>query len=76
VSISIRSISLGRGIKSLGDGVQTSGGSEGDTVVSAQVVGVSLSGPLSIDKSVVSVSVVGIGGISLGGSIKSLGDGV
>jgi len=40
------------------------------------VVSISISGPLSIDKSVVSVSVVGEGSISLGGSIKSLGDGV
>jgi len=75
--VGIRSISLGRGIKSLGDWVQTSGRSEGNSEsVSMSVEGVSVSGPLSVDKSMVSVSVVSVGSISLGGSIKSLGDGV
>merc|ERR1719187_213902 len=35
VAISIRSIALGRGVKSLGDGVKTSAGAEGDAVVSS-----------------------------------------
>merc|ERR1719187_2815690 len=43
VTISIRSIALGRGIKSLGDGVKTSAGAEGDAVVSSvEEIGVSL----------------------------------
>merc|ERR1712112_160934 len=75
--VGIGSISLGGGIQSLGDGVQTSGGSEGNSVVSDEaIISISVSGSLSVDKSVVSVSVVGIGGISLGGGIQSLGDGV
>jgi len=40
------------------------------------VVSVSISRPLSVEKSMVSITIVGIGSISLGGSIKSLGDGI
>ena len=68
VSVVVRSVSLGGGIQALGDGVQTGGGSEGDTSdsVATEVVGVS--GPLAI--------VVGNGKSSLGHRVQSLGDGV
>ena len=94
--------SLGHRVKSLGDGVKASAGSKGDTVhigVSSISIGVSSVGSISgIGKtsiavssiedssvslgisrplavvSVVSISVVG--DISLGGGVKTLGDGV
>merc|ERR1719187_1954873 len=51
VTISIRSIALGRGIKSLGDGVKTSAGAEGDAVVSrVEDSGVSLGLSLTLAK--------------------------
>merc|ERR1712134_211160 len=77
-------ISLGGGIKTLGDGVKTSAGSEGNSgisigdwggirVGSIESISISISRPLAKVVSVVSrVSIEG--GISLGGSIKSLSD--
>merc|ERR1719187_2841156 len=51
VTISIRSIALGRGVKSLGDGVKTSAGAEGDAVVSrVEDSGVSLGLSLTLAK--------------------------
>ena len=80
VTVGVRSVSLGGCIKALGDGVQSGGGSEGDTSnngvagvgegVATKVVGISLSisGPLAV--------VVGNGKSSLGHGVKTLGDGV
>merc|ERR1711872_1212322 len=74
---SIRSIALGGGIKTLGDGVKTGGGSEGNSSsisksnTISSIVGVSR--PLAI----VTIGSIGsIGGIALGRGIKALGDGV
>merc|ERR1711872_592459 len=74
---SIRSIALGGGIKTLGDGVKTGGGSEGNgssiskSNTISSIVGVSR--PLAI----VTIGSIGsIGGIALGRVIKALGDGV
>merc|ERR1719187_3115420 len=51
VTISIRSIALGRGIKSLGDWVKTSAGAEGDAVVSrVEESGISLGLSLTLAK--------------------------
>merc|ERR1711988_446519 len=81
----------GGGIKALGDGVQASGGSEGDSgsnyavggvgeSVTTEVVGISLSvsRPLAVVVSEVSVAKVSVGvaEVSLGGGVKALGDGV
>ena len=86
VAVGVRSVSLGGGVKALGDGVQTGGGSggncsnkrtvgsvgEGVASVATKVVGVS--GPLTV---VVSEVVVrSVRSVFLGGGIKSLGDGV
>jgi len=79
-------ISLGGSIKTLGDGVETSAGSKRNSCISNRggvwvgsiesiSISFSISRPLAKVVSVVSrVSIEG--GISLGGSIKSLGDGV
>merc|ERR1712244_210142 len=87
-AISIRQKSLGRGIKSLGDGVKTSAGSEGNSGIGGVRVTVgtivSISLRLSISRSLAQVvtivsmgiSAISIGQKSLGGGIKSLGDGV
>merc|ERR1719187_2920092 len=68
VTVGVRSVSLGGCIKALGDGVQTSGGSEGDSSVGITTEVVGVSGPLAI--------VVGNGKSSLGHWVKTLGDGV
>merc|ERR1712121_316021 len=81
-------ISLGGGIKTLGDGVKTSAGSKGNSgisigdwggirVGSIESISISFSISRPLAKVVSIESRVSIeGGISLGGSIKSLGDGV
>ena len=91
IAIGVGSVSLGGGVKALGDGVQASGGAEGDSgsnntvggvgeSVTTEVVGISLSvsRPLAVVVSEVSVAKVsvGVGEVSLGGGIKALGDGV
>merc|ERR1712121_480326 len=77
-------ISLGGGIKTLCDGVKTSAGSKGNSgisigdrggirVGSIESISISISRPLAKVVSIVArVSIEG--GISLGGSIKTLGD--
>ena len=90
-TVGIGGISLGGGIKSLGDGVQTGAGAEGNSVAVGQVgfsFSLSLCGPLAIMVGIgigsisigtmgsIGVATVGIGGISLGRGIKTLGDGV
>ena len=71
VAVGIGKVTLGGGIKALGDGVQTGGGSEGNTSdgIATKVVGVS--GPLAVV-----VAHVGNGKSSLGHGVKTLGDGV
>merc|ERR1712076_276318 len=77
-------VTLGGGIKALGDGVQAGRVSNGkpSNSIATKVVGVSLgiSRPLAVVVSVVaemvSVETMGIGKVSLGGDIKALGDGV
>merc|ERR1711937_234160 len=79
-------ISLGGSIKTLGDGVETSAGSKRNSCISNRgsvrvssiesiSISFSISRPLAKVVSIVS-RVSKVGGISLGGSIKSLGDGV
>merc|ERR1711928_24771 len=71
--------SLGRGIQSLCDGVESSARSKGDSVSVGKVSRVSLSRPLTKVVAVGGIgSVAGIGvrGESLGRGIQSLGDGV
>jgi len=64
--------SLGYGVKSLGDGVQTSGRTEGNCA-SNDNSRVSISGSLA---KIVSVVRITISSIALGHGVKSLGDGV
>ena len=59
VAIGVRSVSLGGGIKTLGDGVQTSGRTEGNTSV-GDAMGI----PVGVREN--SCSVVAVEGISLG----------
>merc|ERR1719385_715727 len=78
---------LGHGVKSLGDGVQTGAGAEGDTIVVSSIgVGVSSVGVSSISiGSIVSLgisvsrplaNVVAGDDSALGHGVKALGDGV
>ena len=84
VAVGIGKVTLGGGIKALGDGVQAGRVSNGkpSNSIATKVVGVSLgiSRPLAVVVSVVaemvSVETMGIGKVSLGGDIKALGDGV
>jgi len=88
----VSKVSLGGGIKTLGDGVKTGAGSKGnmsgiDSMVSVSGVSKTME-TISVSKmSIVSVSIsltladivsvmVSVSEMSLGGGIKSLGDGV
>jgi len=75
--LSVGSVALGGRVKSLGDGVQTSGRSEGNMGGNGVVsVGQGV-GKLSIGGSLAVVdTVVSIGSIALGRGVQSLGDGV
>merc|ERR1719350_279735 len=81
--------SPGHGVDSLGDGVQTSAGSKGDTIdigvgsISIGVssiedsgisFGLSISRPLAVVPVYPVVSISVVGAISLGGGVKALGD--
>merc|ERR1719187_430923 len=76
VTISIRSIALGRGIKSLGDGVKTSAGAEGDAVVSrVEDSGVSLGLSLTLAIVVEISSSTGdrdISSVDTGGTLQTI----
>merc|ERR1712128_405662 len=86
---SIRSNALGGSIKSLGEGIKTSAGGKWDTgSISVGSVSIRVASISSVQKSWVSISITltivtktmasigSIGSNSLGGSIKSLGEGI
>merc|ERR1712001_89843 len=82
----VRKIALGGSVKALGDGVQTSARSKGDTGVSKRMakdssrcsssLGFFIGRPLAVVVSVGVMSVAVVRNIALGGSVKALGDGV